>query len=256
MSAILRGVGVTKRYGGLTAVDQLDFEVEKGDIFAVIGPNGSGKTTLINLISGMTRLSAGEIWFGEIPLHKRKAHEIARLGLARTFQIMKPFRTMNCRENVAMGAVFARGRSLRAGLELADELLESLGLGPRACLPVVKLSVAEWRRLELARALAIEPRVLLLDEVMAGMVPGEVEMVMGVIRRFNLEKGITILIVEHIMRAVMGLAHRVLVLDQGRKIAFGSPEEVARDEKVIKAYLGQEYSIEETGASAKGGIRL
>ncbi|HUL31976.1 MAG TPA: ABC transporter ATP-binding protein [Thermodesulfobacteriota bacterium] len=245
MAAVILKVGeATKRYGGVVAVDNLSFEVYQGEILGVIGPNGSGKSTLMNLISGLTPLSAGDIWFTGISLRKKKTHNIARLGIARTFQLLKPFKNMTVGENVATGAMFGhihRMGSVEA-LARSEEILASLGLSHQAAVPVNKLAVAEWRRLELARALAMDPKLLLLDEVMAGMVASEVQAVVETVKRLNREHGVTIIVVEHIMRAVMSMADRVLVLDRGKRLALGTPAQVARDPAVVSAYLGANYA--------------
>jgi branched-chain amino acid transport system ATP-binding protein len=241
--ALLEGRGVTRRFGALPAVDGLDFAVEPGEILGVIGPNGAGKTTLLNLISGLLAPSAGEIRFDGEVITGRAPHRIAARGIARTFQLVKPLRGLTVRENVALGAMFGAGRGglgTRAACRRAEEVLEWVGLAGRAGDPVGILTVADLKRLELARALAMEPRLLLLDEVMAGLNPKEVDWAMGLVREIH-RRGTTVLMIEHVMKAVMGISHRILVLHHGRRLALGLPEAVSRDPAVVEAYLGRRY---------------
>ena len=242
--ALLEGRGLSRHFGAMPAVDRLDFAVEPGEILGVIGPNGAGKTTLLNLVSGLLQPSAGEIRFDGEVITGRPPHAIAARGVARTFQIVKPLRGLTVRENVALGAMFGRGGqrlAARAARRRTDEVLEFVGLAGRADDPVGILTVADLKRLELARALAMEPRLLLLDEVMAGLNPKEVEWAMSLVRDVH-RRGITILMIEHVMKAVMGISQRILVLHHGRRIALGTPEAVSRDPVVIEAYLGRRYS--------------
>jgi branched-chain amino acid transport system ATP-binding protein len=237
MSAPLLQVdAVTKRFGGLTAVDGASLEVAEGSITGLIGPNGAGKTTLFTVIAGFEAATAGLVRFkGEditaLPTHKR-----ASLGIARTFQIVQPFAGLSVRENIAVGA-FLRHAGREAALAKADAVGREVGLGPLLDQSAGQLTVAGRKRLELARALATEPKLLLLDEVLAGLNPSEIRDMMPVVQGIR-AAGVTILIVEHVMQAVMSLCDTVYVLAQGRIIAAGAPGLVARDPKVIEAYLG------------------
>ena len=236
---LLEGRGLTKLFGRLVAVDHVDLTVEPGEIVGLIGPNGAGKTTLVNLITGLEAPTDGAVTFGGHPLRGRQPPAIARLGLARTFQIAQPFRTMTVRQNVAVPALF-RGDpapGVAAALREADAVLEIVGLGPKRDLPARALTTPDLRRLELAKALALRPRLMLLDEVMAGLTPTEVDAAMEMLRRIN-ARGIALVVIEHVLRAVMGLSHRVVVLHHGRKIAEGAPAQVTAAPEVIRAYLG------------------
>lgn len=250
--ALLEGRAVSRYFGALPAVDHLDFAVEPGEILGVIGPNGAGKTTLLNVISGLLAASAGEIRFRGAVITGRPPHAIAAAGIARTFQIVKPLRGLTVRENVALGAMFGRGgkaMGMRAALERAEAVLEFVGLRQRGDAAISVLTIADLKRLELARALAMEPELLLLDEVMAGLNPKEVEWAMGLMRQVN-ARGVTILMIEHVMKAIMGISHRVLVLHHGRRIALGSPAAVSQDPVVIGAYLGRRYGARRDASSA------
>jgi branched-chain amino acid transport system ATP-binding protein len=236
MSALLEVKGVTKRFGGLTAVDDASLAVQSGSITGLIGPNGAGKTTLFTVIAGFEMPTTGEVVFeGEsitaLPTHKR-----AIRGIARTFQIVQPFAGLTVRENIAVGAHLRHaGRS--AALAEADSIGQAVGLGPLLDRAANALTVAGRKRLELARALATEPKLLMLDEVLAGLNPSEIRDMIPVIHQIR-NNGVTILIVEHVMQAVMSLCDTVYVLAQGRIIAAGTPGEVARNEHVVEAYLG------------------
>ncbi len=236
---LLEGRGLTKLFGRLVAVDHVDLAVEPGEIVGLIGPNGAGKTTLVNLITGLEAPTDGAVTFDGHALRGLQPPAIARLGLARTFQIAQPFRTMTVRQNVAVPALF-RGDpapGVAAALREADAVLEIVGLGPKRDLPARALTTPDLRRLELAKALALRPRLMLLDEVMAGLTPAEVDTAMEMLRRVN-ARGIALLVIEHVLRAVMGLSHRVVVLHHGRKIAEGAPAQVTAAPEVIRAYLG------------------
>jgi branched-chain amino acid transport system ATP-binding protein len=236
MSALLEVKGITKRFGGLTAVDDASLEVQAGSITGLIGPNGAGKTTLFTVIAGFEMPTAGDVIFeGEsitaLPTHKR-----AIRGIARTFQIVQPFAGLTVRENIAVGA-HLRHHGRAEALANAEDVALAVGLGPLLDRPANALTVAGRKRLELARALATEPKLLLLDEVLAGLNPSEIRAMIPVIRQIR-DNGVTILIVEHVMQAVMSLCDTVYVLAQGRIIASGTPGEVARNERVVEAYLG------------------
>lgn len=254
MDAILQIRGATRYFGGLAAVKDVTVDVEEGEIFGIIGPNGAGKTTLLNLISGLLSLSSGDILFRGQSLKGKRPHQICRLGIARTFQVVKPFQGMTVRENVAIGALFGAGqgsaKGTREALRAADEILEFVGLDEKADLAVSDITLADRKRVELARALAMRPTLLLLDEVMAGLNPKEVGDMMDLVREVN-QRGVTVLVIEHVMRAIMGISHRVLVLHHGQSICLGTPQQVCIDEKVIAAYLGERYAKSRV-ASAEG----
>jgi len=228
--------GATKRFGGLTAVDAASLTVERGSITGLIGPNGAGKTTLFTLISGFERPSAGRILFEGTDIAGLPPHERARRGIARTFQIVQPFAGLTVRENIAVGA-HLRLRDRDAALAEAERVAALVGLGERLDAPASGLTVAGRKRLELARALATRPVLLLLDEVLAGLNPSEVRDIVPVVRAIR-DGGVTILMVEHVMQAVMSLCDTVHVLAQGRIIAAGPPAAVTADPVVIEAYLG------------------
>ncbi len=245
MEALLQIRGATRYFGGLAAVKDVTVDVEQGEIFGIIGPNGAGKTTLLNLISGLLSLTSGDIFFQGHSLKGKRPHQICRMGIARTFQVVKPFQGMTVRENVAIGAMFGAAdgaaKSTRQALEAADEVLEFVGLAHRANYLVSDITLADRKRVELARALAMRPTLLLLDEVMAGLNPKEVADLMELVQEVN-RRGVTILVIEHVMRAIMGISHRILVLHHGQPICLGTPEAVCADERVIAAYLGERYA--------------
>ncbi|GAB6171629.1 ABC transporter ATP-binding protein [Paradesulfitobacterium aromaticivorans] len=256
MPNILEAKGLNVQFGGLDAIKNLDFEVPRGEVFGLIGPNGAGKTTILNCISGTCLLSAGEVLFEKIRISGLKPNAIARLGIGRTFQIVKPFSGLTVRENVAIGALFGRKReaqgNLSQALEIADNTLESLGMSSKRYYNVSQLTIADRKRLEVARALAMRPSLLLLDEVMAGLNPKEVELMMDMVREIN-ARGVTVLMIEHVMKAIMGICHRILVLRNGRRIAVGVPAEVVTDEEVIKAYLGERWVANISGKKSASG---
>ena len=234
----------TKRYGGVAAVQSISFDVFTGEIVGLIGPNGAGKTTLVNLITGTTHPTAGTIAFRGASLAGLRPHKIGRLGIARTFQVVRPFANLSVLENVAVGAMYGAGgarRSARAALDRAREVLAFVNLDSRADDPAESLPIGLRKRLELAKALAMEPQLLLLDEVMAGLRGTEIDEAMDLIRAVN-ARGITVLVIEHVMRVIMGVCHRVIVLDYGRQIAEGTPQEVTSNPAVIQAYLGKKYA--------------
>jgi branched-chain amino acid transport system ATP-binding protein len=234
--ALLRVEGIAKRFGGLLAVDNASFAAMPGAITALIGPNGAGKTTLFSIISGFQRPSQGRIFYDGVDITGEPPHKLARRGIARTFQIVQPFVGLTVRENIAIGAHLSRPRRADA-LAAADEVARAVDLAAQLDRPASALTVAGRKRLELARALAIAPRLLLLDEVLAGLNPSEVRDMVPVIRAIA-ERGVTIVMIEHVMQAVMQLAAQVFVLSEGRIIAAGSPQAVAGDPRVIEAYLG------------------
>jgi branched-chain amino acid transport system ATP-binding protein len=239
MSALLAIEGVSKRFRGLLAVDQLSFAVPERAIFAVIGPNGAGKTTLFNMIAGALPLTAGAIVFAGAPIHGLSADAVARRGLARTFQIVRPFPGLSVEDNVVIGALI-RHRDVATARERARAVLQHLDLFDKRRQTAATLTLPDRKRLEVARALATEPKLLLLDEVMAGLRPTETDRMVAILRALNRESGLTILLIEHVMRAVMALASEVLVLDHGVAIARGAPEHVVRDPAVVQSYLGAE----------------
>jgi branched-chain amino acid transport system ATP-binding protein len=228
---------VSKAFGGLRAVDRLSFEVSAGEIVGLIGPNGAGKTTVFNLISGYDPPTEGSITFEGQRINGRKPYELAAIGIGRTFQIVKPFAGLSVLDNVTVAA-YLRYPTQRDARRKAREVLEFIGMADRAELPAAGLTLAGRKRLEIGKALALEPKLILLDEVVAGLNPTEADQTVKLILSIR-ESGVTTLIVEHIMRVIMGISHRVVVLNYGSLIAQGAPEAVARDPQVIKAYLGE-----------------
>ncbi len=238
-TALLKLSAVSKRFRGLVAVDQVSFAVQPGEMFAVIGPNGAGKTTLFNMIAGAMAPDEGSIAFAGQPIHGLPADAVCRLGLARTFQIVRPFPALSVEDNVTIGAL-QRHRDVEAARTRALMLLQQLDLFEKRHRVAATLTLPDRKRLEVARALATGPQLLLLDEVMAGLRPTETDRMVAILRALNRDSGLTILLIEHVMRAVMALASHVLVLDHGTAIAAGSPDAVVHDPAVVQSYLGAE----------------
>jgi branched-chain amino acid transport system ATP-binding protein len=234
---------VTKRFGGLTAVREVSVEVFTGDLLGILGPNGAGKTTLFNVIAGYYRADEGRVVFDGHDVTARPAHAIAGLGLTRTFQIVKPFGNLSVLDNVMIGAL-TRLASTRQARAEAERVIEVCGLGPHASARARALPLGLRKRLEVARALATHPRLLLLDEVMAGLNPTELGGMIDLVRRLH-AGGLTLIVIEHVMAAMMRLAQRIVMLHHGEKIAEGTPREIASDRRVIDAYLGEEFVLAE-----------
>jgi branched-chain amino acid transport system ATP-binding protein len=238
MTILLSVQSVSKTFGGLLALSKVTFDLPQGQILGLIGPNGAGKTTLFNAINGVYPPNGGRVIFRDRDVTYIKPYDHARLGMARTHQIVQPLNELSVRENVMVGACFGHeNQNLGNAARIADEVLEFVGLAPKADQLAGSLNVAQKKRLEMARALAARPYLLLLDEVLAGLNHSEIEGMVQTVLKIR-EQGITIIMIEHVMKAVMNVSDRVLVLDYGQQIAEGSPEEIARDEKVIEAYLG------------------
>jgi branched-chain amino acid transport system ATP-binding protein len=238
---------LSKRFGGLRAVQDVGFAVFENEIVALIGPNGAGKTTTFNLITGCLRPDTGSVSAFGREMVGLRPHDICAHGLARTFQVAKPFGAMSVLANVMTGA-FLRDKSLKGARAAALEAVEFVGLSAQRDTPARDLTTIDQRRLEMARALATAPRLLLLDEVMAGLNPSEVDAAVALVGRLS-ERGLTIVVVEHVMRAIMAIARRIVVLDHGQKIAEGEPKEIVANPEVIRAYLGSTYARPSTGGA-------
>jgi branched-chain amino acid transport system ATP-binding protein len=241
MSTLLEIDGITKTFGGVTAVNDVSFAVPAGAIVGVIGPNGAGKSTLFNIVSGFDRQDRGRVVFDGAAIDRQTASKRARLGLCRTFQTSQPFVDLTVADNALIGALH-RERTVRSARAVATRMLAQTGLAEHASQPAGALSLGNRRRLEVARALCTRPKLLLLDEVMGGLTPVEVSGMMELIRTVR-EDSVTVVLIEHIMHAIMTLSDQVVVLHDGKHIAEGTPAHVAKDPAVVSAYLGEEYAI-------------
>jgi branched-chain amino acid transport system ATP-binding protein len=237
--SLLEAENVTKTFGGLTALRAVDFHINRGEILGLIGPNGAGKTTLFNVMSGVFCLDQGEIKFDGEVITDLKPFELCSKGIARTFQIAKPFLNINVFENTMVGAL-SKEKNLKNAKRASLEILEFVGLASKKDLLAANLTLEDRKRLEMARALATEPKLLLLDEVMAGLNAKEIEEALALIRKVH-EEGITLFVVEHVMKIIMSISDRIMVLHHGEKITTGTPIEIAQDQRVIDAYLGESY---------------
>jgi len=242
MSALLEVRGISKSFRGLRAVSNASFEVGGGAISALIGPNGAGKTTCFNVIAGVYRPDSGSIVFDGKPIHGLRPDQVCEMGIGRTFQIVKPFAGLSVLDNVVVGAL-ERAPNVPAAKKHAAGNIEKLGLGAKKDQPASSLTLPDRKRLEVARALATQPKLLLLDEVMAGLRPTECDQMVEVFREINRADGLTILLIEHVMRAVMALAQHIVVLNHGEIIARGAPADVVRDPAVLECYLGEEAEV-------------
>jgi len=233
---------ISKSFRGLRAVQDVSFAVPEGAIVGLIGPNGAGKTTCFNMIAGTFAADAGSIVFQGRPIHRLRPDQVCAAGIGRTFQIVKPFAGLSVLDNVIVGALLREG-SVAAARVYSLSILQKLNLDAKAHLPASSLTLPDRKRLEVARALATRPKLLLLDEVMAGLRPTECDQIVAVFRELNRAEGLTVLLIEHVMRAVMALAGRIVVLHHGEVIAHGTPEEVVRDKAVLECYLGEETEV-------------
>jgi branched-chain amino acid transport system ATP-binding protein len=244
---LIEAHSLSKNFGGVQALLDVDFSVQSGEILGLIGANGAGKTTLFSVISGFYRPDSGEVIFNRQNITGKKPFEICRLGLVRTFQVVKPFLNMTVQKNVLVGKLFGKSRIPKRGTAKieADEILEFVGLADKSDVPARELTLADHKRLEIARSLSADPDLLLLDEVLAGLTLTETVEAMELVKRIR-KRGITILMVEHVMKAVIGLCNRIMVLHYGCKIAEGSPQEIVENPEVIEAYLGEDLDVCET----------
>jgi len=237
---------VSRRFGGVRALDDISFDMQVGEILGLMGANGAGKTTLFSIIAGNIPPSTGEIWFDEHRIDGLGPHRVSRLGVARTFQIVRPFANMTVLENVTVGALYGRGqtKSQPRAREQSMQILDEVGLADRADVLASALTLAGRKRLEVARALATEPRLLLLDEVLAGLNATEARDALDLLRQLRKSRSLSIIVIEHVMKALMQLSERIIVLHDGSKVMEGIPAEVANDPRVIKAYLGEKRGAE------------
>jgi branched-chain amino acid transport system ATP-binding protein len=242
---MLQGAKITKCFGGLVAVSRLDFEIGEGEVVGLIGPNGSGKTTLFNVISGLYTPEEGTLTFRGRRIEGRKPYEVSKMGIGRTFQIVKPLLTMTVLENIAIGALYGRegARDMKGALAKSEEILRFTGLEKRRDVLAENLKLADRKRLEIARAMATRPEILLLDEVFAGLNETEIDEAIRLVEGIQQKFGTTIFIIEHVLKAIMKTCGRVIVINFGEKIAEGTPEEVTRNPGVIEAYLGNAPGI-------------
>ncbi|MGH7875942.1 MAG: ABC transporter ATP-binding protein [Candidatus Binatia bacterium] len=242
MSALLEVTAITKSFRGLRALNNVSFHAQRGAIVALIGPNGAGKTTLFNMIAGTLAPDFGEIYFAGQRIDGWRADHVCAAGVARTFQVVRPFTALSLLDNVTVGALL-RTRRVSAARDHAANLLQQLGLAQKKHLPAAALTLPDRKLLEVARALATQPKLLLLDEVLAGLRPNECDQIIQVLLEIHQREGLTILIIEHIMRAVMALAKQIVVLHQGEVIATGAPQTIVRDPRVLECYLGEETAL-------------
>jgi branched-chain amino acid transport system ATP-binding protein len=243
---LLQVKSVSRRFGGVRALNDISFDMQAGEILGLMGANGAGKTTLFSIIAGNIPPSAGEIWFDDHRIDGLGPHKVNRLGIARTFQIVRPFANMTVLENTTVGALYGRGqtKSQRRARERCMRILDEVGLADRADMLASALTLAGRKRLEVARALATEPRLLLLDEVLAGLNATEARDALDLLRQLRKSRSLSIIVIEHVMKALMQLSERIIVLHDGLKVMEGVPAEVANDPRVIKAYLGEKRGAE------------